>query len=124
MAQTSQESVWTVDESPSILSYTLTNFRKLPQLEKFTEEQIFDMEVVGNDLPFKANNYVIEQIIDWNNVENDSIFALTFPQKGMLKPEHFDQMAPVLKRGDRKEIQETANDIRLKLNPHPADRWS
>ena len=48
MAQTSQESVWTVDESPSILSYTLANFRKLPQLEKFTEEQIFDMEVVGN----------------------------------------------------------------------------
>jgi len=33
MAQTSQESVWTVDESPSIMSYTLANFRKLPQLE-------------------------------------------------------------------------------------------
>ena len=38
----------------------------------------------------------------------------------MLKPEHFDQMAEVLKRGDRKEIQETANTIRLQLNPHPA----
>ena len=85
MAQTSQESVWTVDESPSIQSYTLANFRKLPQLEKFTEEQIFEMEVVGNVLPFKANNYVIEQLIDWDNTEHDSIFALTFPQKGMLK---------------------------------------
>ena len=122
MAQTSQnqESVWSVDESPSIKSYTLANLRKLPQIEKFSEEEIFEMEVVGNVLPFKANNYVVEQLIDWNNTQNDSIFALTFPQKGMLKSEHFDQMAEVMKRGDRKEIQETANTIRLQLNPHPA----
>ena len=122
MAQTSQnqESVWSVDESPSIKSYTLANLRKLPQIEKFSEQEIFEMEVVGNVLPFKANNYVIEQLIDWNNTQNDSIFALTFPQKGMLKSEHFDQMAEVMKRGDRKEIQETANTIRLQLNPHPA----
>ena len=122
MAQTSQnqESVWSVDESPSIKSYTLANLRKLPQIENFSEEEIFDMEVVGNVLPFKANNYVVEQLIDWDNTQNDSIFALTFPQKGMLKSEHFDQMAEVMKRGDRKEIQETANTIRLQLNPHPA----
>jgi len=122
MAQTpqNQESVWSVDESPSIKSYTLANLRKLPQIENFSEEEIFDMEVVGNVLPFKANNYVVEQLIDWNNTQNDSIFALTFPQKGMLKSEHFDQMAEVMKRGDRKEIQETANTIRLQLNPHPA----
>ena len=122
MAQSSQnqESIWSVDESPSIRSYTLANLRKLPQIEKFSEEQIFEMEVVGNVLPFKANNYVVEQLIDWDNTQNDSIFALTFPQKGMLKSEHFDQMAKVLKRGDRKEIQETANTIRLQLNPHPA----
>ena len=122
MAQTSQnqESVWSVDESPSIKSYTLANLRKLPQIEKFSEQEIFEMEVVGNVLPFKANNYVVEQLIDWDNTENDSIFALTFPQKGMLKSEHFDQMAEVMKRGDRKEIQETANTIRLQLNPHPA----
>ena len=122
MAQSAQnqESIWSIDESPSIKSYTLTNLRKLPQIEKFSEEQIFEMEVVGNVLPFKANNYVVEQLIDWDNTQNDSIFALTFPQKGMLKSEHFDQMAEVLKRGDRKEIQETANTIRLQLNPHPA----
>ena len=122
MAQTpqNQESVWSVDESPSIKSYTLANLRKLPQIENFSEEEIFEMEVVGNVLPFKANNYVVEQLIDWNNTQNDSIFALTFPQKGMLKSEHFDQMAEVMKRGDRKEIQETANTIRLQLNPHPA----
>jgi KamA family protein len=122
MAQTNQqESVWTVDSSPSLQSVTLANLRKLPQIENFSEEQIFEMEVVGNVLPFKANNYVIEQLIDWNNVPGDSMFNLTFPQKRMLKTEHYDMMASVLKNNpDRKEIQETANKIRLELNPHPA----
>jgi len=122
MVQTNhQESIWTVDSSPSLQSVTLSNLRKLPQIENFSEEQIFEMEVVGNVLPFKANNYVIEQLIDWNNVPGDSMFNLTFPQKHMLKTEHYGMMASVLKNNpDRKEIQEMANKIRLELNPHPA----
>jgi len=79
------------------------------------------MEVVANVLPFKANNYVIEQLIDWNNIPNDPIFVLTFPQKEMLLPPHYEQMASALKSGaDKKAIQELANEIRLQLNPHPA----
>jgi len=122
MAQANQQqSVWSVDSSPSIQSFTLGHLRKIPQIENFTEEQIFEMEVVGNVLPFKANNYVIEQLIDWNNVPGDSIFNLTFPQKHMLKDEHYDMMASTLKNNsDKKTIQEMANKIRLELNPHPA----
>ena len=110
-----------MDSSPSLQSVTLANLRKITQIENFSEEQIFEMEVVGNVLPFKANNYVIEQLIDWDNVPGDSMFNLTFPQKHMLKTEHYDMMASVLKNNpDRKQIQEMANKIRLELNPHPA----
>lgn len=85
------------------------------------EEKQFEIEVVGNVLPFKTNNYVVEQLINWNNIPHDSIFILTFPQKNMLKPQHYEQMASVLKRrADKKEIQAVANEIRLQLNPHPA----
>ncbi len=116
---TYQETVW--DESPSIRSYTLANFRDIPQIQQLPEEKQFEMEVVGNVLPFKANNYVVEQLIDWNNVPHDSMFVLTFPQKGMLKPDHYAKMESVLKRGaSKKEIADTANEIRLQLNPHPA----
>lgn len=118
---TLQESTWTETESPRIQSYTLANFRSLPQIQKLSDQQQFEMEVVGNVLPFKANNYVVEQLIDWNNIPNDSMFVLTFPQKGMLKPNHFEKMASLLKEGaDKKQINETANEIRLQLNPHPA----
>ena len=116
---TYQETVW--DESPSIRSYTLANFRDIPQIQQLSEEKQFEMEVVGNVLPFKANNYVVEQLIDWNNIPNDPMFVLTFPQKGMLKPDHYAKMESTLKRGaSKKEISETANEIRLQLNPHPA----
>lgn len=115
------ESIWGIEESPKIKTYTLGNFRELPQIQKLSEEIQFEMEVVGNVLPFKTNNYVVEQLIDWKNIPQDPMFVLTFPQKGMLVPEHYDKMSSVLKRkADRKEIQEVANEIRLKLNPHPA----
>ncbi len=116
---TYQETVW--DEKPSLKSYTLANFREIPQIQKLTEQEQFDMEVVGNVLPFKANNYVIEQLIDWNNIPNDPMYVLTFPQKGMLKQDHFEKMANTLKKtSDKKEIANVANEIRLQLNPHPA----
>ena len=116
-----QETVWTENESPSIKTYTLSNFRNLPQIQEMSEEKKVEMEVVGNVLPFKTNNYVVEQLIDWNNIPNDPMFVLTFPQKGMLLPKHYEQMAATLeKTSDKKEIQDTANQIRLQLNPHPA----
>ena len=113
------ETIWS--DSPSLKSYTLNNFRTLPQIQNLSEERQFEMEVVGNVLPFKANNYVVEQLINWDNLPHDPIFVLTFPQRGMLKPQHYDQMEATLKKGaDKKEIADVANQIRLQLNPHPA----
>jgi len=118
---TEQQTLWSVDETTSIKSYTLMNFRTIPQIQQMSEETQFQMEVVGNVLPFKTNNYVVEQLIDWNNVPNDPMYVLTFPQKGMLISEHYDKMASTLRSGaDKKEIARVANDIRLQLNPHPA----
>ena len=116
---TYQTTTW--DESPSLRSYTLTNFRDIPHIQNLSEEKQFEIEVVGNVLPFKANNYVVEQLIDWNNIPNDPIYVLTFPQKDMLRPEHFEKMANTLRNSSNKnEISQVANEIRLQLNPHPA----
>jgi KamA family protein len=115
------EPVWTEFESPKYKSYTLYNFREIPQIANLSEQKQFETEVVGNVLPFKTNNYVVDQLIDWNNPLKDPIFILTFPQKGMLKPQHYQQMATALKKGyDKKKIQSIANEIRMQLNPHPA----
>ncbi|MBE9529401.1 MAG: lysine 2,3-aminomutase [Proteobacteria bacterium] len=102
-------------------AYTLQNFRELPQMELLSEEAKFAMEVVGNVFPFKTNSYVVDELIDWDNVPADPIFTLTFPQREMLKPAHFDTMAAAIVSGaSTDEIRKRADSIRAELNPHPA----
>lgn len=121
MTQQKSENIWTDSSAPSYKTYTLMNYNEIPQLKNFSQEMKFDIQVVGNILPFKANNYVVEQLIDWKNIPNDPIFVLTFPQKDMLRPHHYSLMAETLKsNADKREIQKVANKIRLELNPHPA----
>ncbi|MBP9083345.1 MAG: lysine 2,3-aminomutase [Bacteroidia bacterium] len=102
-------------------SYSLHNFRSIPQLENLSEELKFNMDVVGYVLPFKVNNYVIDELIDWNKVPDDPIFKLTFPQKAMLTRAHFNEMAKAMRQTqDKSALREVANKIRMQLNPHPA----
>lgn len=108
-------------ETPRYMPYTLFNFREMPQIHNLTEEKQFEIEVVGNVLPFKTNNYVVDNLIDWNEPLIDPMFILTFPQKDMLKRSHYNEIAAAIKNGsDKKTIQSIANKIRYQLNPHPA----
>jgi len=102
-------------------SYSLRNMNQIPHLKYLSDSEKSAIEIVGNVLPFKTNNYVIEQLINWDNVPEDPIFTLTFPRKDMLLPGHFEKMERILKNGSSKElITKTANEIRMELNPHPA----
>ncbi len=79
------------------------------------------MKVVSSVLPFRVNHYVISHLIDWDNVPDDPMFQLTFPQPDMLATEHFDRIADLLKRDAPKtELDAAVTEIRDDLNPHPA----
>lgn len=101
--------------------YTAQNIRSIPQIDRLSEDQIFDIEVVSKVLPFKTNNYVMDKLVNWDDFMSDPLFRLTIPQRGMLTAEHFDLIADLVKKGlGRSEIMKAAAGIRLKLNPHPA----
>jgi len=103
------------------ISYLLHNFKNIPQIKNLEQNYIDDIEIVGSVLPFKTNNYVVDNLIDWSRVPDDPMFRLTFPQKDMLIPEHYEKMRSAIESGANKQtIKEAANEIRLKLNPHPA----
>ncbi len=109
------------ESPPKYRAFTLSNFRELPQVQRLSKEEQFAIEVVAQVLPFKTNSYVVEQLIDWGHVPNDPMFVLNFPQREMLLPRHFDEVAALLRReADRREIEAVVNRIRLELNPHPA----
>ena len=101
--------------------FTARHLDNIPQLKLLTKEQRFAMKVVSSVLPFRVNQYVIDSLIDWDNVPEDPLFQLTFPQPGMLSPEHFDRIGRLLKEGvSRSEIDSAVSEIRFELNPHPA----
>ena len=100
--------------------YTERQLEKIRPLQKLPEAQRFEMRVVANVLPFRVNQYVIDELIDWDNIPDDPMFQLTFPQKGMLAEAHFDLMAAALASDDKQLIKQTAHMIRQQLNPHPA----
>ncbi len=101
--------------------YGIKDIEKIPQLQKLSFEERFNLKVVSHVLPFRTNNYVIEELIDWDNIPDDPIYQLTFLQKDMLNDNQFDRMAWALRRGSsNEEIKELANSLRLELNPHPA----
>ncbi|WP_083200397.1 KamA family radical SAM protein [Thauera phenolivorans] len=103
--------------------FTQRDLDRIEQLARLTPEQRFEMKVVSSVLPFRVNQYVIDELIDWDNIPADPIFQLTFPQRGMLAPEHFDRIAALLREGADKAVLEAAvAEVRQALNPHPADQ--
>lgn len=65
-------------------AYGLTNYRNIRQITRLNKEELQAIEVVGRVLPFKTNNYVVEELIDWERIDTDPIFTLNFPRREML----------------------------------------
>ena len=108
-----------------IVSYNVKNFRQIEYMKMLPEEVKHEIEVVSRVLPFKANNYVIDYLIDWNNYATDPCYILTFPNRHMLPEKDYMEVKEAVEQGKTEsEITKIANRIRLRLNPHPAQQQS
>jgi len=102
-------------------AYAQKDIDSIQQLSALPVEERLAMKAVSTVFPFRVNNYVIDELIDWDRVPEDPMFQLTFPQRGMLDPEDFDTMyALVARKAPDAEIEAAARKIQLRLNPHPA----
>lgn len=94
---------------------------KIEALQRIPEDMLFEMKVVANVLPFRVNEYVFNELIDWEKVPNDPVFQLVFPQREMIDPSAYDRMADLMKSGGTtQEIFQLAEQLRAEMNPHPA----
>jgi KamA family protein len=98
--------------------YTRANIHNAPQWEMLTKDQKEAISLISLVLPFRVNRYVIDCLIDWNNIPNDPIFQLTFPQPGMVHPDEFEQLRALADRGGT-ELAHLIGRIRHRMNPHP-----
>ncbi|MEH2193122.1 MAG: hypothetical protein V7K98_10840 [Nostoc sp.] len=100
--------------------YEIKDIERLPQLQKLSDADRLAMKAVAQVLPFRVNNYVVEELIDWDKIPDDPIFRLTFPQKEMLAPESLDKVIWHLQNSSPEELRQVVNTVRSQLNPHPA----
>ena len=92
----------------------------IPQLASLSAEQKAELLAVSAVLPFRVNNYVLEDLIDWDAVPDDPIYQLTFPQAGMLEPADLQRMLDLVKQdASPQQLREAARPIQRGLNPHP-----
>lgn len=76
---------------------------------------------VASVFPFRTNEYVVDELIDWDAVPDDPIYRLVFPQPGMLSHADLGRMERLVADGaGNGERHAAANEIRWRLNPHPA----
>jgi KamA family protein len=102
-------------------AYTNRNIQEIRQFDALPPDVLRAVRVVSRVLPFRANNYVIDELIDWNNIPDDPIFQLVFPQPGMLAREDFDAIHALVQRGaSETDIARVVKAVQDKMNPHPA----
>ncbi len=102
-------------------AYDRKSFDAIPQLEGLPPERREEMRIVAEVLPFRVNDYVLEELIDWSRVPDDPMFQLTFPQRDMLAPEDFDALRELVRGGAPVgAVRAKARAIQLGMNPHPA----
>jgi KamA family protein len=110
----------TIDPRPFEV-FTRNKLDRIPQLERLTKDQRDAISAVAAVLPFRVNRYVVDELIDWDQVPDDPMFRLTFPQEGMLDAPDFERMRDLVRTGAPDvEVQHAAREIQMRLNPHPA----
>ncbi|MEG2963970.1 MAG: lysine 2,3-aminomutase, partial [Janthinobacterium sp.] len=111
--------------SPKFKPYTRQTIQQARQWEWLPEEQREAVQVVSHVLPFRTNEYVLDQLIDWNNIPDDPIYRLVFPHRDMLPPEQYAHLRDlVLVQRDKAAIDAYVHGLRLGMNPHPAGQMT
>ncbi|WP_328879741.1 KamA family radical SAM protein [Streptomyces sp. NBC_00299] len=101
--------------------YTSKHLDGLLARAGLSERERLAARAVATVLPFRTNNYVVDELIDWNAAPDDPIYRLTFPQEDMLPEDEVAHLADLLRRkAPLAEQNRAANRVRARLNPHPA----
>ena len=111
----------TVIDQPRLRAFGRRHIDRLPQMRHLSDEQQVALKAASIVLPFRVNGYVLRELIDWDDIPNDPIYQLTFPQAGMLDRADFLRLEDMVVRGHEDErLRSLVHDIHMRMNPNPA----
>lgn len=100
--------------------YNRASIQRAPQWELIPPDLREAVDVVSHVLPFRTNQYVLDELIDWTRIPNDPIFRLNFPHRTMLEEEDYTTLRDLVASGDKARLAQKVGVIRSRMNPHPA----
>ncbi|TKC87762.1 lysine 2,3-aminomutase [Trinickia terrae] len=106
-------------------AYNARSIANSPYWPKIPDDVKDALGTVSRVLPFRTNEYVLRELIDWDRVPDDPVFRLTFPHPDMLPPEDHRRLRELL--SDPSNDAASANYIdmlRHRMNPHPAGQMT
>lgn len=110
---------------PTYRAITRVNISRMPQWAGVSSDIQQAVQVVSTVLPFRTNEYVMRELIDWDRVPDDPIFQLNFVQREMLPEADYRHIAELLAADrPRTEIEAAARAIRARMNPHPSGQMT
>ncbi len=105
-------------------TYNHHSFTKSPYYERLPEKEKKTFRTLSQIFHFKANNYVLDHLINWEDVPNDPIYQLVFPREEMVFPQDYDElqnMEGVFNEGTStplsKEQEAFYQKVRYKMRP-------
>jgi KamA family protein len=107
-------------DRPRFRAFGRRHIDRLPEIRHLSAEQRVALRAASTVLPFRVNSYVLRELIDWDDIPNDPIYQLTFPQAGMLDRADFLRLEDLVVRGEEGEsLRRLVRDIHMRMNPNP-----
>lgn len=109
-------------DSRAVHYYHLRNIDQSAEFRELSPDLQQSLKVAAAVLPFRVNNYVLEELIDWDTVPDDPIYRLVFPQKEMLDGADVAELEKAIASEDHQTVQSIANRLRMSMNPIPSSQ--
>jgi L-lysine 2,3-aminomutase len=74
-------------------AYSAKSFRNSRYFNYLSEARQREFTITTQVLHFKVNNYVLDNLLDWDNLKQDPMFTLLFPQKSMMLAQDYQRIA-------------------------------
>jgi KamA family protein len=108
-------------QTQKIRYFRTRDLLQIQQVQNLNKEDYEALSVVSRVLPFRVNSYIVNELVNWQNVPNDPIYQMNFLRKDMLAPEHYSQIKNLIDNyASDAEIEKAVTEIRQQMNPHPA----
>lgn len=100
------------------ISYSNSTFKNTKYYEYLPDEQKEEFNILTSIFHFKVNNYVLENLIDWQCIPDDPIYKLVFPRPEMLAPADFDFLKKLYRKGlEEKMLDPFIQLLKQKMTP-------